>query len=329
MDSSEKKSFLKGNLSLNKLLNSYGIEFVLICMVVIASLVEPSFRSLNNFINVIRQVSITGMLAIGMTFIIINGNIDLSVSGIVGLTGMVVVMLQASGYGTLLALLIAILIGLLIGVFNGYFVSKGLAPFIVTMATDTMIRGIAYIISNGQPVWGVTNAFKVLGQGYLFGFGGFKGIPIPVIIFLAVILAANYILQNTTFGRNVYAVGGNKEAARLSGISIVKSKIFVYAISGVLAALTAIVLTSRLASCDPTIGIGFQVDAIAATVIGGTSMSGGEGKIKKTVIGILIIGILSNMLNLMSINPYIQQLVKGIIIFGAVVWDNSKRSVKE
>lgn len=316
---------MKEKSKISKLLVTYGIELVLVAMIIIASALEPSFRSFNNFINVIRQVSITGMLAIGMTFIIINGNIDLSVSGIVGFAGMVVVMMQAQGFGLILSILAVIVIGLLIGVLNGYYVSKGLAPFIVTMATDTMIRGLAYIISNGQPVWGVAKGFDVIGQGFVLGFGSFKGIPIPVIIFGVVAVIAHFTLNHTTYGRTVYSVGGNPEASRLSGISIVKSKIFVYCISGFLAALTAVVLTSRLSSCDPTVGVGFQLDAIASTVIGGTSMSGGEGKIYKTVIGILIIGILSNVLNLMAINPYIQQLAKGLIIFLAVVWDNSKR----
>lgn len=300
-------------------LNKYGIELVLAAMILVACAVEPSFRTFDNLINVVRQVSITGMLAVGMTFIIINGSIDLSVSGIVGLTGMIVIILQSKGFGIFISIAAVMLIGLTVGIFNGFYVSKGLAPFIITMATDTMIRGLAYIVSQGQLVWGVAPGYKLIGQSYLLG------IPVPVIIFGAVILAGYYLLEHTTLGRSVYAIGGNPEAARLTGISILKTKVIVYSISGILAALTAVVLTSRLESCDPTVGIGFQLDAIASTVIGGTSMSGGEGKIHKTVVGILIIGILSNILNLMAVNPYIQQFAKGLIIFAAVVWDNSKR----
>jgi Ribose/xylose/arabinose/galactoside ABC-type transport systems, permease components len=257
-----------------------------------------------------------------MTFIIINGNIDLSVGGIVGFAGMISMLLMSKGANMLVAVIACLLIGLVMGAVNGLVVSRGLAPFIVTMSSNAIIRGFAYMITNGQPVWGIAKGYDVIGQGSL------GIIPVPGIIFLVLFGISAYILNHTTAGRTVYSVGGNAEASRLSGISILKSKVFVYCVSGVMAAVTALLLTSRLASCDPTIGLDFQVDAIAATVIGGTSMRGGEGKIGKTLVGVLIIGILSNILNLAAISPYIQQVVKGLIILVAVLWDNSKRKKK-
>lgn len=303
----------------SNIINKYGIELVLLVMIIISTMIEPTFLRLNNIINVLRQIAVTGPIALGMTFIIINGNIDLSVGGIVGLAGMVAMILMSKGYAVCWAVAAAISIGLVMGALNGYIVSRGLAPFIVTMSTNQIIRGLAYISTNGQPVWGIANGYEWFGQGSVWI------IPVPVVVFALLFGSTYFILNYTKVGRTVYSVGGNAEASRLSGISILKSKVFVYCVSGFMAAVTAIVLTSRLASCDPTIGLDYQVDAIAATVIGGTSMSGGEGKIGKTVIGALIIGILSNILNLAAISPYIQQVVKGIIILVAVVWDNSKR----
>ncbi|WP_262429248.1 ABC transporter permease [Paratissierella segnis] len=313
---------LENKNKLSTFMNKHGIIFILLVMIIVSTIMEPSFLNYKNLINVFRQISVTGPIAIGMTFVIINGGIDISVGGIVGLAGMVAMILMSKGYGILIALLAALAIGILVGFINGYYVSKGLAPFIVTMSTNTILRGLAQLTTNGQPVWGIANGYEIFGQGYI----GF--VPVPVIIFLLVFAVAYIILNHTTIGRSVYAVGGNAESSRLSGISILKSKIFVYCISGILSAITAIVLTSRLASSDPTIGLDYQVDAIAATVIGGTSMSGGEGRVEKTLVGILIIGILSNILNLAGVSPYIQQVVKGLIILGAVVWDNSKRKNK-
>ena len=309
----------KKKLSVTDLLNKYGIELVLLMMIAISTMIEPTFLSIRNLINVLRQISVTGPIALGMTFIIINGNIDLSVGGIVGLAGMAAMIIMSKGGGVLAAVGAAVLIGLFMGAFNGYIVSKGLAPFIVTMSTNTVIRGLAYISTNGQPVWGIAPGYEQFGQGNV------GLLPIPVLIFLMLFGISYFILNHTSIGRTVYAVGGNAEASRLSGISILKSKVFVYCVSGFMASVTAIVLTSRLASCDPTIGLDYQVDAIAATVIGGTSMTGGEGKIGKTLIGALIIGFLSNILNLAAISPYIQQVIKGLIILVAVIWDNSRR----
>ncbi len=309
------------------LFGKIGIELALLLLIVISSIASPKFAQVSNVINILRQVSVTGVIAVGMTFVIINGGIDLSVCGIVGLSGMAAVILQDRG--TAVALLAAVGIGVLCGVINGYCISQGLAPFIMTMAMDTVVRGLAYLTSNGQPVAGVNPAYRFLGSGYIINFelnGKATGIPVPVLIFLLVVLVAWFVLKHTNFGRHVYAVGGNAEAARLSGISIVRTKMIVFAISGFLAALSGIMLSARMAACDPTLGTGYNVDAISATVIGGTSMAGGEGNVLKTVVGAMIITIMSNILNMVNVSPYIQQVITGMIIFVTVYTDNWRRN---
>ncbi|GHV34204.1 ribose ABC transporter permease [Synergistales bacterium] len=312
---------------LTKILETVGIELALLALIIISGVMEPKFIRSSNVINVLRQVSVTGVIAVGMTLVIINNGIDLSVCGIVGLSGMVAIILQPQG--TLFAVACALAVGAVSGVINGFCISQGLAPFIMTMAMDTVLRGLAYLTSNGQPVAGVTDAYKFLGAGYMGSFmldGKVIGLPTPVVIFILVSLLAHVMLSRTPFGRHIYSVGGNAEAARLSGISIKKTKMIVFAISGFLAALSSIMLTARMAACDPTLGTGYNVDAIAAAVIGGTSMSGGEGKIYKTVIGAMIITIMSNILNMVNVNPYVQQVVKGLIIFVTVYADNWKKT---
>lgn len=309
-----------------KFLGTVGIEIALLVLIIVSGILEPKFIQASNIINVLRQVSVTGVIAIGMTMVIINGGIDLSVCGIVGLSGMVAIMLQPQG--ALVAIVCAVGLGIVAGVINGFCISQGLAPFIMTMAMDTILRGLAYITTNGQPVSGVTDFYKFLGAGYVISFNlndKVIGLPTPVVLFIIVSVLAHFMLTRTAFGRHIYSVGGNAEAARLSGISIQRTKMIVFALSGFLAALSAIMLTSRLAACDPTLGTGYNVDAISAAVIGGTSMSGGEGKIYKTVVGALIITIMSNILNMVNVSPYIQQVVKGLIIFVTVYADNWKK----
>ena len=316
-------------IDLKKILSKIGIELALIALIIVSASMSSRFLTVNNAINILRQVSVTGVIAVGMTIVIINGGIDLSVCGIVGLSGMTAVILQP--YGTVTAIAAALLIGIIAGLINGYCISRGLAPFIMTMAMDTIVRGCAYLTSNGMPVSGVNDAYRYLGAGYLVSWeidGREVGIPVPFVIFIVVIAIAYFLLKHTTFGRHVYAVGGNPEAARLSGISIVRTKMFVFAISGALAAVSAIMLTARMASCDPTLGTSYNVDAISATVIGGTSMAGGEGNVLKTIVGSLIIVIISNILNMMNVSPYIQQVITGSIIFGTVYTDNWRRTRK-
>jgi len=312
-----------------EILGKIGIGLALIAIIALASIASPKFAQVSNIINVLRQVSVTGVIAVGMTIVIISGGIDLSVNGIIGLTGMVAVILQ--GNGTITALIAAAAIGIVCGLISGLCISRGLAPFIMTMAMDAIVRGFAYMTSNGQPVSGVNPFYRFLGSGNVFKFnlgGDVLGLPVPVVIFIVVVIIAHITLRYTTFGRHVHAVGGNPEAARLSGISIAKTKMIVFAISGFLAALSAVMLTARMNACDPTLGGGYNVNAISATVIGGTSMAGGEGNVLKTVIGAMIIVIMSNILNMINVSPYVQQVVTGLIIFVTVFIDNERRQRK-
>jgi inositol transport system permease protein len=298
-------------------LERYGVVLALVLLVSIAGALQPIFLRPSNVINVLRQVSITGILAIGMTFVILNCGIDLSVGSILGLTGMLAIIFQP--HGLVVSIGSALAVGTLVGVANGYGVANGIVPFIMTLASLTAVRGIAFMVSDGRPVMGASDAYAWIGGGYV------AGIPVPVLILGLILFAAYFILERTTFGRSVYAVGGNEEAARLAGINLTRNRIYVYGISGLLSGLAGVVLTARMTSCDPAVGILFELDAIAATVIGGTSMFGGEGKVTRTVIGALIMGVLANVMNLMNISPYPQQVVKGLIILWAVLMDKFKQ----
>lgn len=307
----------------NNFIKKRGVELAVLLLIVVTGILEPKSLRISNIINVLRQISVTGFIAIGMTFVIISNGIDLSVAGVVGLTGMLAIMTQQGGSGSLIvSILVVLAVAAATGMINGYFITKGFAPFIMTMAFDTVLRGLAYLTTNGQPVAGISGSYQFIGGGDIFG------IPFPVILFAAAILGANFVLTRTSFGRKVFAVGGNLEAARLAGINVLRIKMSVHVISAVMAGITAIVLTSRMSGSDPTVGLNFQTDAIAATVIGGTSMAGGEGNVYRTIIGCLIIGVLSNTFNLLGISPYLQQVMKGVIIFAAVLWDNRKHSKK-
>jgi ribose/xylose/arabinose/galactoside ABC-type transport system permease subunit len=302
---------------LSRVLQHYGVVLALVLLVGIAGILQPIFLRPSNVINVLRQVSITGMLAVGMTFVIINCGIDLSVGSILGLTGMLAIMFQP--HGLVVSIGSALGVGALVGMTNGYGVAKGIVPFIMTLASLTVVRGIAFMVSDGRPVMGASDAYAWIGGGYV------AGIPVPVLIFGLTVFAGYFILEWTTFGRSVYAVGGNEEAARLAGINLTRNRIYVYGISGLLSGVAGVVLTARMTSCDPAVGSMFELDAIAATVIGGTSMFGGEGKVTRTVIGALIMGVLANVMNLMNISPYPQQVVKGLIILCAVLMDKFKQ----
>ena len=277
--------------SFKKMYSEYGIVMVLVLLIIIATIMNPIFIGTNNIINVLRQVSINGILSIGMTFVIISGCIDLSVGSTLGCTGLIVMILMQK-FGMVPAILAGLCFGLLVGLFNGLGVHNGLPAFIMTLATQQMVKGLAYVISNGQPFAASDEAYKFVGQGFFLGV-----IPMPVVIFSVLVVIAWFVLTRTRIGRSVYATGGNKEASRLSGINIRNTRVFAYMVSGVM----------------------------AATVIGGCSMAGGEGSVLKTVVGVLIIGIISNILNLMQVSSYLQMIAKGFIIFLAVaidVWTN-------
>lgn len=298
-------------------LSKYGILMALLVICIVLSFATPYFFTAQNLLIVLRQVSINGILAIGVTFVIIAGGIDLSLGSVIALTGVIAASFAHPGtYPLIVPLLLAILSGVLIGAVNGLTITIGrVAPFIVTLGMMTIARGLALVLSNGRPVTNLSPSFNFIGGGNVFG------IPVPILIFAFVIVVSSIILKYTRIGRYVYAVGGNENAARASGILVNRVKLFAYIMCSGLAALAGIVLASRITTGQPNAGIAYELDAIAAVVIGGTSLLGGRGSIAGTVIGVLIIGVINNGLDLLNVSSYYQQIIKGIIIVGAVLLD--------
>jgi len=302
-------------------LQDYGVLIALIVLVVGISIASPSFRTFDNFMSLLRQSSINGFIAFGMTCVILTGAIDLSVGSILALTTAFCAFFIKSGMPVLAAFLLALLCGVVFGIINGLMVTKGrLQPFIATMITMTVLRGFTLIFTNGQPIskLGDSQLLKFIGKGEVFG------IPFPVILFVIVFLIFFFVLNKTTFGRKIYATGSNAVSAKLAGVNVDKTKIAVYAISGLMAALSGLILLSRLGSAQPTLGDGYELDAIAAVALGGTSMNGGRGRIWGTMIGILIIAVLNNGLNILGVSSYWQAVVKGVVILIAVLSDRKR-----
>ncbi|MEM1505133.1 ABC transporter permease [Domibacillus sp. 8LH] len=297
---------------------------ILVALIGLMTALEPNFINSNNIINIVRQMAVIGIIAIGVTFIIITSGIDLSSGSVVALTSVLVATVAQEGtYPLIVAILVAIAIGAGTGLFNGFLITKGnIAPFIVTLGMMTAARGLALLYSGGRPIGGLSDSLLFLGQGMI------AGIPVPVIIF-AIIGVISYILLNKTrFGKYVYAIGGNEQAAMIAGVNVTKVKILVYTFNGLLVGIAGLILTARIASGQPTAGNMYELDAIAATVIGGTSLTGGIGTIGGTIIGALIIGVMNNGLDLMNVSSYWQQILKGVIITVAVYIDARKHKKK-
>ena len=294
----------------------YATLFILVIFLIAMAFLSDRFFTFKNLTNVGRQISLNAILALGMTLVIISGGIDLSVGGVCALGCCVCAKILNSTGSSLLAIAVVLLIGLAVGAFNGFVVSKtGIAPFIVTLSTVSIIRGITLVMTNASPMPISNAAFKFIGQGTLLG------IPFPIYITLILAIITAFVMNKTVFGRYVYAIGGNERSAVVAGIQVKKVKISVYMVSGFLAAFTAIIYTSRLSSGVPSLGDGFEMDAITAAVIGGASLAGGQGHIWGTMIGAVIIGILNNALNLLNINSYFQDIVKGVVVLLAVLFD--------
>ncbi|GAB1800654.1 ribose ABC transporter permease RbsC [Priestia megaterium] len=293
----------------------------LFILIVIVSILNPSFLEPLNILNLLRQVAINALIAFGMTFVILTGGIDLSVGSILALSSALMAGMIVSGVDPILAILIGCVLGAVMGMINGLLITKGkMAPFIATLATMTIFRGLTLVYTGGNPITG-------LGENYyfqLFGRGYFLGIPVPAITMVLAFAVLWVILHKTPFGRRTYAIGGNEKAAFISGIKVPKVKVMIYSLAGLLAALSGAILTSRLNSAQPTAGTSYELDAIAAVVLGGTSLSGGRGRIVGTLIGALIIGTLNNGLNLLGVSSFYQMVVKGIVILIAVLIDRKK-----
>ena len=301
-----------------RLIGRYRTLAVFLGMVIVGGALSPQLLSLGNVTNVLRQASFNGLLSTGMTFVILTKGIDLSGGSILGVAAMIAGLLKEQNIVTIFVA--ALGVGGILGLMNGVVIAKlRLEPFVVTLAMLTVARGVALVVSKGYLITGVSDTFREVGVGYLLG------VPNPVIIMGVTFAAAWFVLRYTQFGRRVYATGANEEAARLAGINVDAHKMAAYGISGVLAALAALVLVARLQTADPLSGVGFELDAIAATVIGGTTFDGGKGGIGGTVIGVLILAMLNNILNLMNISPYAQQIVKGMVLLGAVVMNEYTR----
>ncbi|ODS82440.1 MAG: ribose ABC transporter permease [Cytophagaceae bacterium SCN 52-12] len=299
-------------------IGQYGIAiaFVLIC--VLLSILHPAFLTLSNLRVILTQVSINALLAFGVTFVIITGGIDLSLGSVLAVAGIAAaIFAHPDSYPLVVPLAAGIGTGILFGAFNGFVITKSkVPPFIVTLGTMTIARGLALIFSNGRPVSNLSDAFNFIGGGTI------RGIPFPIVILVFTFIVCALLLGRTTWGRYMYAVGGNELAARASGINVNKVKMMVYTLCGGLAGIAGVLLTSRITTGQPNAGMGFELDAIAAAIIGGTSTSGGTGNMVGTLLGALLIGVISNGLDLMNVSSYYQLVIKGLIIVGAVVLDS-------
>ena len=304
------------------LLQKLGPFIGLLVICVGLAFMSPDFLTVGNMMDVMRQVSINAIIAFGMTLVILLGGIDLSVGSILAVSSVLAATAMKAGFDAPLATLIAVLAGALLGWINGIVIAPGkVAPFIATLATMTLLRGVALVLSNGSPITGFSSDFfSLLGGGYLF-----RLIPVPVVCMLVMFAVFWFVLKKTVFGRHVYATGGNVEAARLSGVKTDRVQIIVYTISGAMAAFSGVILTSRLNSAQPTAGAGYELDAIAAVVLGGTSLSGGRGWIFGTLVGALLIGVLNNGLNLLGVSAFYQQVIKGAVILLAVLLDRGEK----
>lgn len=311
----------KKKFDYKEVVTKLGPLLALIVLVIFVTFLNPSFISATNLLNLLRQVSTNALIAFGMTFVIITGGIDLSVGSTLALSSALTAGMIVSGLDPVLAMIVGVGIGFVLGAVNGLLITKGkMAPFIATLATMTIFRGLTLVFTDGKPITGIGDSFifKFMGRGYLFG------IPFPVVLTLICFAVLFMLLHKMTFGRKTFAIGGNEKAAYIAGIKSDRIKVMIYAISGMMASISGIIITSRLNSAQPTAGTSYEMDAIASVVLGGTSLSGGRGRIVGTLIGALIIGTLNNGLNLLGVSSFYQQVVKGIVIIIAVLIDRKK-----
>ena len=313
-------------------LSKYGIFLIFLGMCALLAIVTIDngvsiFLKYRNIVNVLRQSSVIGIIACGVTFIIITGGIDLSSGSLVALIGCVSAMVAREAYGLpwILAVLVAMAIGILAGSINGTLHAKlKIPPFIATLGMMVSARGLGFLITGGRPVDNLSDSYQFLGQGTILNWGQNFFIPIPVLIFLGVALLSHFLLAQTRFGKYTYALGGNEQAAYICDVNVDRHKILVYGYAGFLTSIAAVVLTARVSAGQPSAGVMYELDAIASAVIGGTSLQGGIGVIGGTVVGTLIIGVMNNGLDLMGVSSYWQQILKGLIIIGAVVIDTMR-----
>jgi ribose/xylose/arabinose/galactoside ABC-type transport system permease subunit len=310
----------KNNLIISNFFTEFGVVVALILIIVTLSILSPSFLEFQNLINLLRQISINAVLAIGMTYVILTKGIDLSVGSILAFSGIVAASFVSGESNNLfLAIVLGIASGLILGLVNGVVIAKfKITPFIVTLGMMAVARGFSFLYSDGRPISNLSDSFLLIGGGEL------AYIPIPLWITAIVFIVFSIILYQTKFGRYVYAIGGSENAARISGIKVDRTLIKVYGIMGLLAGIAGVILTSRVSAGLPQAGTAYELDAIAAVVIGGTSLNGGRGRLWGSLIGAIIIGVVNNGLDLLGVSSYWQQVVKGVIIVLAVMLDRKR-----
>ncbi len=307
-----------------RLLNKYRLFLLLIGIVIFISFLSPRFLTPSNIINILRQSSINGIIAFGMSLVILTSGIDLSVGAILAFSTIISALLVKSGVSIFLSLLSALIIGGLLGTANGLVISYLKVPaFIVTLGMMGIARGFSLIISKGAPITGFPDAFRFLGTGMI------GAIPLPVIVGAIIFFITWFLVENTVFGIWVRSIGSNRVASRFSGVPLRRVEVLVYTISGIFSALSGIILIGRLNSAQPTAGMGYEFGAIAAVVLGGTRFTGGEGKIVGTLIGVLILGIVDNAINILNISPFYEQIIKGSIIALALLVYNRTQGERE
>lgn len=310
------------SMKTKNLLSKYGILIILFVLIAIFGIGNSMFLTFSNFINIIRQIAILAIITVGMSFVLISGGIDLSVGAQLAFIGVLTATLSTKlGVNPILSCIIGIAAATLIGTVNGLFISSTkVPPLIATLATQRILTGAAYIISEGKPLYGIDEGIKVVGQGYV----GF--IPVPVIIMLVCIAVGVFILNKTYIGRSFYVIGSSEEVGRLSGIKTRLMKTTAYAFCGFMCGIASIIMMARINSGSPTVGVGYEMDVLTAAVLGGVSVNGGEGKLFGAIVGALIIGVLSNGLIIMNVSEYYQMVCKGIVLALAVAFDSIKNS---
>jgi len=320
MNKSSAKSF-----DLKNAIKESAVLFVLIAIIVAFSILSPQFLKVSNFITVLRQVSILAIVSVGMTVFLISGGIDLSVGSMVSVVSVLTSMATVNlNLPIGIAIIIGLILGMGMGFLNGMMITTtGMPPMIGTLATQLVFRGLGFIVCGGASIYHLPEGFKVFGQGYV------GAIPVPVIIMIIILLIFAFVLGRTFIGRYFYAVGSNAEATRLCGLDIKKVQVLAYTICGLLSAVGGMIMTSRVNSGQPKAGDGYEMDVLTACVVGGISINGGEGKIRHIVVGVLIIGILSNGLTIIGVSEYWQQVAKGLILAAAVAFDAIQKTRKK
>ena len=309
-------------------IRKYGNVFVIIALIIIFTLLNPIFLSVYNFMNIVRQIAMVGIISVGFTFVLIGGGLDLSVGAQIAFMNVcVATMITNWGFPPIISVIIGLLLTTLIGLFNGFVISRtSIPPLIATLAMQTILRGAGYLISGGYPIYGIPEGIKYLGQGYLFGV-----IPIPGLILIVIVLLGVFLLNKTYLGRHFYALGSNAEATCLAGINVHLTRTVTYAILGLLTGLAGLIMLGRLGSAQPNIATNYEMNALTACVIGGVSINGGKGTVFGALLGAIVIGILNNGMSLAGANEYWQMVITGSVLLAVVLFDslNHAKQVKE